>query len=68
MNDFWQDGAAICIVALAGGYLLCRAWLLFGQQPKRGCGAGCGGCPGRSSGGGAPLIAIELSGPCSPRS
>ncbi|HXT60131.1 MAG TPA: hypothetical protein VN699_15940 [Pirellulales bacterium] len=66
MNDFWQDGAAICIVALAGGYLLRRAWLLFGQQPKSGCGAGCGGCPGRSSDG-APLIAIELSRPRSPQ-
>jgi hypothetical protein len=49
MNDFWQDGAAIGAVALAGGYLLRRAWLLFGRPAKRGCGAGCGGCPAKAN-------------------
>jgi hypothetical protein len=50
---FWQDIAALGLVALALGYL---ARLGLGAVSGRksaggGCGSGCGGCPsGRSSG------------------
>jgi hypothetical protein len=48
MNDLWQNFAALAIVALAGGYLLCQAWQTFADRPTSAC-DGCAGCSASSA-------------------
>lgn len=49
----------LLIVALAAAVVLRRAWRLFREAGKSGCGSGCGSCPANATGmTEKPLVAL----------